>query len=72
MNIGEIKRYALTLTFASLIVCVSACDELVSILTRGEMSQTKSDMPQLEGLTEEISIGLIMPLTGTLDLTDLS
>ena len=72
MNIGEIKKYAFALTFASLIVCISACDELVSILTRGEMSQIKGDIPQLEGLTEEISIGLVLPLTGALALTDLS
>ena len=72
MNIREMKRCAFLLTIAGLIVSISACDELISILSRGEMLQIKGEIPQLEGLTGEISIGLVLPLTGSLALIDLS
>ena len=41
----------------SLVVGLSACDELVSILS-------SSDMPQMDGVQGEIPIGVVLPLTG--------
>ena len=72
MNIREVIRYACVLTIASLIVGITACDELVSILSRGAMPQMERPIPQLEGLTGEIPIGVVLPLTGSLASTDLS
>jgi branched-chain amino acid transport system substrate-binding protein len=47
------------LAVAVLIVGLSACDELVSILSDDEM-------PQMESLSGEISIGVVLPQTGVL------
>ena len=52
-----IRRFALTCMIVSLVVGLSACDELVSILSSG-------DMPQMDGVQGEIPIGVVLPLTG--------
>ena len=52
-----IRRIALICMIVSLVVGLSACDELVSILSSG-------DMPQMDGVQGEIPIGVVLPLTG--------
>ncbi|MDE0504375.1 MAG: ABC transporter substrate-binding protein, partial [Candidatus Poribacteria bacterium] len=52
-----IRRFALICMMVSLVVGLSACDELVSILTT-------SDLPQMDGVQGEIPIGVVVPLTG--------
>ena len=59
MNIRRITSFVFVLTVAVLIVGLSACDELVSILSDDEM-------PQMESLSGEISIGVVLPQTGVL------
>jgi branched-chain amino acid transport system substrate-binding protein len=56
---GRITRFVLALTVTALFAGFSACDELVSILSSG-------DMPQMEGLSGEIPIGFVWPQTGSL------
>lgn len=51
------RRFALICMIVSLVVGLSACDELVSILST-------SDLPQIEGVQGEIPIGVVLPLTG--------
>ena len=51
------RRFALICMIVSLVVGLSACDELVSILS-------SSDMPQMDGVQGEIPIGVVLPLTG--------
>ncbi len=52
-----IRRIALICMIVSLVVGLSACDELVSILSSG-------DMPQMDSVQGEIPIGVVLPLTG--------
>ena len=52
----KITRFTYVLAITVLIVGLSACDQLVSILS-------EKDMPQADG---EISIGVVLPLTGRL------
>jgi branched-chain amino acid transport system substrate-binding protein len=59
MKVSRITRFAFVLAVAVLIVGLSACDELVSILSDDEM-------PQMESLSGEISIGVVLPQTGVL------
>ena len=60
-----------TIAFAilALIVGITACDQLIGILTEEELSQTVPDPPQLTGISGEISIGLLYPMTGRLEVT---
>ena len=52
-----LRRFAFVCMIVSLVVGLSACDELVSILS-------SSDMPQMDGVQGEIPIGVVLPLTG--------
>ena len=54
---NPITRFALVSMMVTLMVGLSACDELVSILSSG-------DLPQMEGVQGEITLGLALPLTG--------
>ena len=65
-------RGIVKLPVVGLIAALSACDELADFLSIGQMASISREVPQLEGLTGEISIGLDLPLTGRLALTDLS
>ena len=59
MNIRRITKFAFIVAIASLIAGFSACDEFISILS-------DNDMPQLTGVSGEIPVGLVLPLTGRL------
>ena len=59
MNIKRIKKFTLVLMTVALIAWMPACDEFVSILSIG-------NTPQMEGLSGEIPIGLLYPITGRL------
>ena len=52
-----LRKFAFVCMIVSLVVGLSACDELVSILSSG-------DMPQMDGVQGEIPIGVVLPLTG--------
>ena len=60
MNMRRITRFTYVLAITVLIVGLSACDQLVSILSDG-------DMPEIQG--GEISIGAVLPLTGRLAIS---
>ena len=51
------RKFAFVCIMVSLVVGLSACDELVSILTT-------SDLPQMEDVQGGIQIGVVLPLTG--------
>ena len=56
---SQMTRFSFIFVIAALIVGFSACDELVSILSGG-------DAPQVEGVSGEIPVGLVYPVTGRL------
>lgn len=72
MNIRGIAKLTIILVIVGLMIGLSACDELSELLSIGQKASISSQAPQLEGLTGEIPIGLVLPLTGSLALTDLS
>lgn len=63
---SRITKFAFVLAIIALIVGISACDQLIGILTEQESSQTVPAPPQLTGINGEISIGLLYPMTGRL------
>ena len=62
INIRRITRFTFVLAIAALIAGLSACDELVSTLS----SLSDGETPQMEGLSGEIPVGVVLPLTGRL------
>ena len=56
MNIRRFTKFAFVLTIVSLIAGLSACDQIQQILPP----------PQMEGLSGEIPIGVVLPQTGDL------
>jgi branched-chain amino acid transport system substrate-binding protein len=56
-KMNELRRFAFVSMIVSLVVGLSACDELVSILST-------TDIPEMEGVQGDISIGVVVPLTG--------
>ena len=65
-NTGRLAFILLTII---LIVGITACDQLIGVLTEKELSQSASAPPQLTGISGEISIGLLYPMTGRLAVT---
>ncbi len=59
VNIRRITRVTFVLTIAVFIAWFSGCDEFASILSI-------DDTPQMTGLSGEIPIGLLYPITGRL------
>lgn len=57
MSSSRVKKLSSTLVFTVLIVGVSACEELVSVLSKRATSEIK-------GVTGEISIGVVLSLSG--------
>lgn len=65
----RITQYIFALAIVALIAGISACDQLVGLLTERELSQTAPTPPQLTGISGEVSIGLLYPMTGRLSET---
>lgn len=59
MNTSRVTKYAFVLTIVALIIGFSACDQIGQLLV--------PIPPQIEEPSEEISIGLVYPVTGRLD-----
>ena len=57
MNSSRIIRFTLLCFIAALVIGLSACDELMTILSSG-------GMPDMEEMPGEIEIGVVVPLTG--------
>ena len=67
MNMSRITQFTFVLAIAALIVGFTACEELASILSTdgdGGTVSYETVIPQLEGLSGEISIGLVLSQTG--------
>ena len=60
----RITRLAFIMAIIVLIVGVSACDQLLRILSDDQMTGT--EVPQFTGLSGDISVGVVLPLSGRL------
>ena len=49
-----------------LIAGLSACDQLIQLLSDGDMPATGSTAPQMDGVSGEIPVGMVYPVTGRL------
>ena len=58
MNIRKFTKFAIVLAITVLITGLSACDQIQQLLL--------PSTPQMEGLSGELSIGVVLPLTGAL------
>ena len=65
----RITKFASIFAIVALIVGITGCDQLIGILTEKELSQTVPAPPQLTGISGEIPIGLLYPMTGRLAVT---
>ena len=61
MNIRRITTFAFVLAIAALIVGLSACDRAITEL---DFLLSGGDAPQMEGVSGEIPVGVVLPLTG--------
>ncbi len=65
MNTNRMTKFAHVLAITALIAGLSACDQLLRILSDDEMPQMMDvTIPQLTGISGEIVIGLVSPQTG--------
>ena len=62
MNVNT--RFILVITTLILIVGISACDQLLGILSDNQIPEMDGKVPQLTCLSGEIPIGIVLPLTG--------
>ena len=67
MNTNRMTKFAHVLAITALIAGLSACDQLLRILSDDEMPQMMDvTIPQLTGISGEIVIGLVSPRRGDL------
>ena len=65
MRLNQMKGFAFALAITTLVVGLSACDQLLRILSDDEMPQMMDlTIPQLTGISGEITIGQSAPETG--------
>ena len=60
----NITKFAFVMAIVVLIVGLSACDQLLRILSDDQ--PVDSQVPQFAGITGDIEVGLVLPLTGRL------
>ena len=60
----NITKFAFVMVIVVLIVGLSACDQLLRILSDDQ--PVDSQIPQFVGITGDIEVGLVLPLTGRL------
>lgn len=65
MNTNQMALFIVVFAIATLIIGLSACDQLIGILSDDPMPRTMDlTIPQLAGINGEIVIGLVSPQTG--------
>ena len=60
MNTSRVAKFAFLLAVAVLIVGLSACDQLISILTSGDMDMPDSEMPDDMGMMTGLPMDIAM------------
>ena len=60
----NITRFAFVMSIFVLLVGLSACDQILRILSDDQM--TGADVPQFTDLSGDISVGVVLPLSGRL------
>ena len=63
---NRMMRFTIILVISAVIIGLSACEQLIQLLSDGDTSEMHSVPPQLLGVDGEIPIGLVYPETGRL------
>ena len=61
---SQMTRYTILIAIIAAVMGLSACEQLVQLLSDGDSAAMDTRMPQLTGVSGEIPIGLVSPLTG--------
>ena len=61
---SRMTRYTILIAIIAAVMGLSACEQLVQLLSDGDSAAMDNRMPQLTGVSGEIPIGLVSPLTG--------
>ena len=61
---NQMTRFSFIFAIIALIVGLSACEQLVQLLSDGDSAAMDTKIPQLTGVSGEIPIGLVSPVTG--------
>ena len=57
----SVRISVFVIAMAALIIGIFGCDRLLDLISEGDMPRIDGDIPQLEGLHGEISIGVVYP-----------
>ncbi len=61
---SRVTKFTIVMVISVFIVGLSACDQLVQLLSDGDGRVMETGIPQLTGVSGEIPIGLVYPVTG--------
>ena len=61
---SRMTRYTILIAIIAAVMGLSACEQLVQLLSDGDTAAVDTKIPQLTGVSGEILIGLVSPLTG--------
>ena len=61
---SRVTKFTIVMVISVFIVGLSACDQLVQLLSDGDGTVMEAGIPQLTGVSGEIPIGLVYPVTG--------
>ena len=61
---NRMMRFTIILVISAVMIGLSACEQLIQLLSDGDTSEMRSEPPQLVGVSGEIPIGLVYPDTG--------
>ena len=63
---NRITRFTIVLVISAVIMGLTACEQLIQLLSDGDSPEMGPKTPQLIGVSGEIPIGLVYPVTGRL------
>ena len=63
---NRITRFTIVLVISAVIMGLTACEQLIQLLSDGDSPEMDTKTPQLIGVSGEIPIGLVYPVTGGL------
>ena len=63
---NRITRFTIVIVISAVVMGLSACEQIVQLLSDGDRLEMDTKTPQLIGVSGEIPIGLVYPVTGRL------
>ena len=63
---NRITRFTIVIVISAVVMGLSACEQIVQLLSDGDRLEMDTKTPQLIGVSGEIPVGLVYPVTGRL------